>query len=50
MLNAMRDGLGLGDAYAATLQRIRAQDGGKAKLGMTTLMWICHPEKAITGR
>ena len=47
MLNAMRDGLGLGDAYAATLGRIRAQEGGKAKLAMTTLMWICHSERPL---
>jgi len=46
-LNAMRDGLGLGDAYEATLERIRAQEGEKAKLAMTTLMWICHSERPL---
>jgi len=39
-LNAVGDGLGLGDAYETTLGRIRAQEGEKAKLAMTTLMWI----------
>jgi len=29
----------------ATLERIRAQDGGKAKLAMT--MWICHTERPL---
>ena len=43
----MGDGLGLGDAYEATLERIRAQDGEKAKLAMTTLMWICHSERPL---
>ena len=46
-LNAMRDGLGLEDAYEATLERIRAQEGEKAKLAMTTLMWICHSERPL---
>jgi len=46
-LNAMGDGLGLGDAYEATLVRIRAQEGEKAKLAMTTLMWICHSERPL---
>ena len=47
MLNAMRDGLGLGDAYAATLERIRIQGGAKAKLAMATLMWVCHSERPL---
>jgi len=46
-LNAMGDGLGLGDAYETTLGRIRAQEGEKAKLAMTTLMWICHSERPL---
>jgi len=46
-LNAIGDGLGLGDAYEATLGRIRAQEGEKAKLAMTTLMWICHSERPL---
>jgi len=46
-LNAMGDGLGLGDAYETTLGWIRAQGGEKAKLAMTTLMWICHSERPL---
>jgi len=46
-LNAMGDGLGLGDAYETTLGRIKAQDGEKVKLAMTTLMWICHSERPL---
>ena len=46
-LNAMTDGLGLGGAYSATLDRIKGQGGGKAKLGMDTLMWIFHAERPL---
>ena len=46
-LNAVRDGLGLEDAYEATLERIRAQEGGKPKLAMTALMWICYSERPL---
>jgi len=40
----MADGLGLGDAYDATLGRIKGQGGEEARLGMAALMWISHPE------
>ena len=40
----MTNGLGLGDAYDATIGRIKAQEGDKARLGMAALMWISHPE------
>jgi len=43
----MVDGLGLGDAYGATLDRIRGQDGEKSRLGMTALMWISHSERPL---
>ena len=46
-LHAMGGGEGLGEAYGATLERIRAQEGEKAKLAMTTLMWICHSERPL---
>ena len=46
-LNAMTDGSGLGGAYSATLDRIKGQDGGEAKLGMDTLMWIFHAERPL---
>jgi len=43
----MVDGLGLGDAYGTTLERIKTQEGEKAKLAMTTLMWICYSERPL---
>ena len=46
-LNAMTDGLGLGDAYGATLDQIKGQGGEKARLGMATLMWISHAERPL---
>ena len=46
-LNTMTDGLGLGDAYGATLDRIKGQGGEKARLGMVTLMWISHAERPL---
>jgi len=46
-LSAMADGLGLGDAYAATLDRVKGQDGEKSKLGVTALMWISHAERPL---
>ena len=39
--------MGLGGAYEATLERIRAQEEEKAKLAMATLMWICHSERPL---
>ena len=44
-LNAMGDGLG--EAYETTLERIKAQDGEKAKLALTVLMWICYSERPL---
>ena len=44
-LNAMTDGLGLGDS--ATLDRIKGQYGKKARLGMATLMCISHAERPL---
>ena len=46
-LNAMTDGLGLGDAYGATLDRVKGQGGEKARLGIATLMWISHAERPL---
>lgn len=46
-LSAITDSLGLGDMYGTTLERIRAQDGERSRLGMTTLMWICHAERPL---
>jgi len=46
-LNAMTSGVGLGDAYGATLDRIKGQGGEKAKLGMAVLMLISHSERPL---
>jgi len=46
-LSTMTDGLGLGDAYGATLSRIKRQGGEKARLGMAALMWISHSERPL---
>jgi len=37
----------MGDAYGATLERIKAQEVEKAKLAMTTLMSICYSERPL---
>jgi len=41
------NGLGLGDAYDATLERIKYLGGSKPKLGMAALMWVCHSERPL---
>ena len=46
-LATMRSGLDLGDAYDATIQRIKAQEEDRARLGMATLMWISHSERPL---
>jgi len=38
----MINGLELGDVYGATIERIKAQDGDKSRLGMAALMWISY--------
>ena len=43
----MANGLGLDDAYGTTLGRIEAQGGERSRLGMMTLMWICHSERPL---
>ena len=43
----MTDGLGLGEAYGATLDRVKGQGGEKVRLGMATLMWISHSERPL---
>jgi len=44
----MTNGLGLGDAYDATIGRIKAQKGDRAALGMAALMWISHSERPLS--
>jgi len=46
-LNKMINGLGLEDVYGATIERIIARGGDKARLGMGALMWICHAERPL---
>ena len=43
----MKNGLGLGEAYEATLGRIEAQGGEKARLGMAVLMWISRSRRLL---
>jgi len=43
----MEGGLGLGEAYEETLQRIRTQDREKARFARVALMWICHSERPL---
>jgi len=46
-LRVVLDGLGLGDAYGATLKRIKAQGGEKTRLGIAALMWTCYSERPL---
>jgi len=43
----MESGLGLGDAYDATIGRIKAQGGDRARLGIAALMWISYSERPL---
>jgi len=44
----MTDELGLGDAYGAAIDRIKAQDDNESRLGMRALMWISHVKRPLT--
>ena len=46
-LSKVVDGLGFGDIYCATIERIKAHGGDKSRLGMGALMWICHAERPL---
>ena len=46
-LKAIKNGIGLGDEYGATLERIKAQDEEKVKLAISALTWICHAERPL---
>ena len=46
-LSTMRNGLDLGGAYAAMLERIKAEGGEKARLGVAVLMWISHSRQPL---
>jgi len=43
----MSDGLGWGDAYCTTIERIKTYDVGKSKFGMAALMWVSHAERLL---
>ena len=43
----MKDGAGLGDAYGATMERIKAQGEEKTRLAIATLTWICYAERPL---
>jgi len=46
-LGKMIDGLELGDVYGGTIERIKAQNGDKSRLGMAALMWVSHAERSL---
>ena len=46
-LNEMSKGGHLGDAYATTLDRMKAQKGGRSRLGMEALMWVSNSERPL---
>ena len=46
-LEEMTKGDGLGDAYTATLSRIKAQNRSRSRLGMQALMWVSHSERPL---
>ena len=46
-LNEMTKGNHLGDAYATTLDRMKAQKGARSKLGMEALMWVSNSERPL---
>jgi len=46
-LEEMTEGKGLGEAYAATLSRVKAQPGSRSELGMEVLMWVSHAERPL---
>ena len=43
----MADGSELGGVYGSTIERIKAQEGDKSRLGMAALMWISHTERPL---
>jgi len=44
----MTDGLELGDVYGATIERIKAQDEGKRRLGVAALMWVSYAQRPLS--
>ena len=46
-LRKITGGLGLGGAYGATIERIKAQGGDRPRLAIAALMWICYAERPL---
>ena len=46
-LNQMSKGDGLGDVYAKTLERVKAQEGPRPEFGMKALMWVAYSERPL---
>src|SRR5437588_9922141 len=46
-LEEMTKGNGLGDAYTATLTRLKAQKGNKSTSGLKVLMWVLYSERPL---
>ena len=40
-------GVDLGSVYDQALQRVREQEGDRARLGMEVLMWVSHAERPL---
>jgi len=47
-LEQMSNGKNVGDVYAATMERIRAQGEDRARLGMEAIMWIAYSERPLS--
>ena len=43
----MSSGRDAGDGYTSTLERIRAQKGDRARLGMEAIMWVAYSERPL---
>jgi len=46
-LQEMTRGDGLGDAYTATVTRLKGQKGNKSILGLKVLMWVLYSERPL---
>ena len=46
-MDEMTRGGRLGDAYATTLDRMKAQNGARSRLGMDALMWVSNSERPL---
>jgi len=46
-LKEMTKGNHLGDAYATTLNRMKAQKGSRSRIGMDALMWVSNSERPL---